>query len=186
MDNPVMFSKCCQSAKTTGGTEMEENFWIKHSPQVNYMVCLSGSGAATSVPGIASDKGTSWALFKRRRHPFLLGALWCFALSSMTQIEFFYYVVFIFFLWRRADAFLGSFKKGSRLVVLFSCSADGDPLGFGAICGGLTHFSPRPCPTALCPKHMCGGRGISDHQGTVWGNTLLLGNQRRLQTLAIQ
>lgn len=58
------------------------------------------------------------------------------------------------------------FQIGSSLVVLFLCSADDDPLGFGSICGGLTHFSPRPCPTALCPKHMCGGRGISDHQGT--------------------
>lgn len=187
-NNPVMFSKCSQSAKATRGTAMPENFWIKHSPQVNYMVCLSLSGAATSVPGIAHDKGTSWALFKRYRHLFHLGALWRFALSSMTQIGIFFFLtccIYIFFV-KESRCFLWSFKKGSSLVVLFLCSADDDPLGFGSICGGLTHFSPRPCPTALCPKHMRGGRGISDHQGTAWGNTLLLGNQSRLQTLAIQ
>ncbi|KAL7833412.1 hypothetical protein AOLI_G00283720 [Acnodon oligacanthus] len=50
-------------------------------------------------------------------------------------------------------------------------SADDDPVGFGSICGRLTHFSPRPRPTASCPEHMCGGRGISDHRGTGQGNT---------------
>ncbi|KAL6461384.1 hypothetical protein MHYP_G00295280 [Metynnis hypsauchen] len=51
------------------------------------------------------------------------------------------------------------------------CSADGDPVGFGSICGRLTQFSPRPRPTASCPEHMCGGRGISDHRSTGQGNT---------------
>lgn len=41
---------------------------------------------------------------------------------------------------------------------------------FFSICVGLTHFSPRPHPTVPFPKHMCGGRGISElaPRGTCW------------------
>lgn len=41
---------------------------------------------------------------------------------------------------------------------------------FFSICVGLTHFSPRPHPTVPFPKHMCGGRGISESapRGTCW------------------
>lgn len=54
---------------------------------------------------------------------------------------------------------------------------------FFSICVGLTHFSPRPHPTVLFPKHMCGGgRGISEclppgtcwHRLPMWLWTLLL------------
>lgn len=54
---------------------------------------------------------------------------------------------------------------------------------FFSICVGLTHFSPRPHPTVLFPKHMCGGgRGISEclppgtrcHSLPIWLWTLLL------------
>lgn len=43
-------------------------------------------------------------------------------------------------------------------------SSDCDPVGaFFSICVGLTHFSPRPHPTVLFLKHMCGGgRGINE------------------------
>lgn len=40
-----------------------------------------------------------------------------------------------------------------------------------SICVGLTHFSPRPPPTVLSLKHMCGGgRGINEclPRGTCW------------------
>lgn len=42
---------------------------------------------------------------------------------------------------------------------------------FFSICVGLTHFSPRPHPTVLFLKHMCGGgRGINEclPRGTCW------------------
>lgn len=52
---------------------------------------------------------------------------------------------------------------------------------FSSICVGLTHFSPRPCPTVPCSKHMCGGRGISEpsprgtrrHTLQIWHWTVL-------------
>lgn len=56
------------------------------------------------------------------------------------------------------------------------------PIGsFFSICVGLTHFSLRPHPTVQFPKHMCGGRGISEsslhrtcwHRLQIWHWTLL-------------
>lgn len=52
---------------------------------------------------------------------------------------------------------------------------------FFSICVSLTHFCPRPHPTVPCPKHMCGGRGISEpsprgtcrHTLQIWHWTLL-------------